>query len=225
MVSARASTQDRENLAARINSEFNARHQRGDNQRLDREVVEQHAGSVRRATANGRGSSTMTGRWTNRRFCLKPRASCSPRRAAPGDPGVRALCRAGAWLAGAETMARAKPCRRPGVRQRLRLTDEIEAAGPLPEPSGIGQFLFCRATALQGLGRTNEATACIEGFSPSIRTSPKYSAVAAQLHLQSGRYQAALAVLDRLLSSNPATRSCCPTKAWPRWGWRNTRPP
>src|SRR5208337_5325284 len=46
----------------------------------------------------------------------------------------------------------------------LELTDRVRAAGPPQDPVGLAQLLVCRTTALQGLGRTNEAAACLASF-------------------------------------------------------------
>jgi tetratricopeptide (TPR) repeat protein len=85
----------------------------------------------------------------------------------------------------------------------LDLTDEFEAAGLPKDGTGLAQYLFCRATALEGLGRTNDATGCIEAFVTQHPEQAEVLSIAAQLHLQSAQYEPALAVLDRLLSREP----------------------
>ena len=67
----------------------------------------------------------------------------------------------------------------------------------------MAQLLFCRATALEGLGRTNEAAACIDAFVTQHQEQAEVLSIAAQLYLQSMQYQPALAVLDRLLDREP----------------------
>ena len=85
----------------------------------------------------------------------------------------------------------------------LRLTEDIQTLGLSQDAAGMAQLLFCRATALEGLGRTNEAVACIENFVTQHPEQAEVLSVAAQLYLQGTQYQPALAVLERMLSREP----------------------
>ncbi len=193
-----------ENLAARINSEFNARRQRGDSQRLDRKLIEQQYLDLFMSHRKWEEVITDDGPVDEPSFLLETArvllASGRPYQAI--QEFARCAELAPGWLEPKLWRAQSHLAVRE-FASASRLTDEIEAAGPLPDPSGIGQFLFCRATALQGLGRTNEATACIERCLAQYPDQPEVLAVASRLHLQNGRYQAALAVLDRLLDFEP----------------------
>jgi tetratricopeptide (TPR) repeat protein len=67
----------------------------------------------------------------------------------------------------------------------------------------LAQLLMCRTTALQGLGRTNEAAACLESFISQYREQADVLSAAAELLEQNEQYMQELAVLDEVLSREP----------------------
>jgi tetratricopeptide (TPR) repeat protein len=193
-----------ENLAARINLEFNGRRQQGDKQRLDRESIEKqfldlfashrkwewvlnNDGPVDEPTFLFETARVLLGAGEPRQ-AIWELARCAELAPDWLEPKL--------WRAQGHVAVRE-------FASALRLTEEIEAAGKPSEASDIAQFVFCRATALQGLGRTNEFAACIESFVGQQPEQPEVLSAAAQLYLQSGQYQPALVVLDRLLAREP----------------------
>jgi tetratricopeptide (TPR) repeat protein len=95
----------------------------------------------------------------------------------------------------------------------LQVTDGLETIQPPWHATGLSQLLYFRATALFGLGRTNEATTLLERFIHDHADSPKVLSTAAHLLLRSQRYALALGVLDRLLKNDPANTELLSNKA------------
>jgi len=85
----------------------------------------------------------------------------------------------------------------------LELTERIQASGPPQDGAGLAQLLMCRTTALQGLGRTNEAGAYLESFISQYREHGDVLSTAAELLEQNGQYRKELAVLDEVVSREP----------------------
>ncbi len=83
------------------------------------------------------------------------------------------------------------------------LTERVQTAGPPQDGLGLAQLLMCRTTALQGLGRTNEAAACLEGFISQHRDQADVLATAADLLEQNRQWKKELAVLEAELSHEP----------------------
>jgi tetratricopeptide (TPR) repeat protein len=193
-----------DNLAARINLEFNERYQRGDGRRLDRESVEKQLldlfaryRSWERVINDNGPVDEPTFLFETARVLL---ARGEPRQAI--EEFARCAELAPDWLEPKLWQAQGHIAVRE-FASASRLTEQIEAAGGSQEGSCIAQFLFCRAAALAGLGRTNEAAACIERSITQHPEQPEVLSVAVQLYLQSGQYQPALTVLDRLLAREP----------------------
>jgi tetratricopeptide (TPR) repeat protein len=85
----------------------------------------------------------------------------------------------------------------------LGLTDSISGSTPPKAAQGWADLLFYRATALRGLGRTNEAAACIEDFISRFRDQDAVVTTAAQLYAQGRKWEPELALLDELLARQP----------------------
>ena len=85
----------------------------------------------------------------------------------------------------------------------LEVTDVIERAGRPEEGQSLARLLECRATALRGLGRTNDAAACIESFLTQHTNHGEVLSVAADLYEWNAQFDKELALLDRLLESEP----------------------
>jgi len=83
----------------------------------------------------------------------------------------------------------------------LRLAESISASSPPRDAMEESRVVSCRARALHGLGRREEAEACIGSF--ASRHPPDVLSNAAQLYLQYKQYGPALILLDHLLSREP----------------------
>ena len=86
----------------------------------------------------------------------------------------------------------------------LQLTDAPQTAQSQADLTGLSQLLYFRATALFGLGRTNEAVATVASFIQAHPDSPEALSTAATLFLLNQQYAPAVGVLDRLLKTDPA---------------------
>jgi tetratricopeptide (TPR) repeat protein len=193
-----------ENLATRINLEFNQRHQRGEKERLDLELVEKEFLHLFARHRNWEAVINDNGPVDEPTFLFETGRVLL----AGGRPhqAIRELARCAdlapdwleprLWLAQGHVAAQE-------FASALHVTDAIEASSPPRDGTGIAQLLFCRSTALQGLGRTNEAGNCINAFVTQHPEQAEVLSIAAQLYLQSLQFQPALAVLDRLLNREP----------------------
>ena len=192
------------NLAARINLEFNTRHQRGETRRLDLEAVQKQFLDIFAAYRNWQAVINADGPVDEPTFLFetgrawlaggKLRQAISEfARCAELAPDWQAPK---LWLAQGHVAVRE-------FASALHLTDRIQSEGLPGDGAGLAQFLFCRAKALEGLGRTNEALACVEGLVAQHPEEAELLTVAGQLYLQSAQYQPALGVLERLLGREP----------------------
>ncbi len=203
-----------ENLAARINLQFNESRGRGTPQRLDLEAVQKEFLHLFGRHRRWEGVMSEDGPVDEPTFLFETArvllAGSRPRQA------IREFARcadlAPDWLAPKLWLAQAHITAR-DFGSAVRLTHELEVAGLPQDESSLAQFLFCRATALQGLGQTNEATACIQNLLARHPEKPEVLATAAQLYLQARQYQAALAVLEGLLAREPANPELLSNKA------------
>ena len=193
-----------ENLSARINLEFNERHRRSERQPLDRELVQQELlnlftryhnwesavndnGPLDEPTFLFETGKSLLARG-NRRQAAEAFARCA--RLAPGwrEPNL--------WLA--QTLLNERD-----FAGALRIAEQVQAAEMPSDGSGLAQLLFCRATALRGLNRTNEAARCISDFVAGHPEQEEVLSIAARLYLQQMEYQPALGVFDQLLHHEP----------------------
>jgi tetratricopeptide (TPR) repeat protein len=192
------------NLAARINLEFNRRHQQSDSARLDRESVEKEFFDLFAKHRNWEGVLNDDGPVDEPTFLFESArvllAGGKPRQAI--EEFARCAELAPGWLEPKLWLAQARVAARE-FASVLQVTHDIEAAHQSLAGSELAQFVFCQAAALEGLGRTNEVAACIEGFVSRHSEEPEVLSVAAQLYLRTGQYQPALAILDRMLTREP----------------------
>jgi len=116
------------------------------------------------------------------------------------------------WLA--PRLALAKICVSAGDFARgLQLTDALQSAQSQADATGLNQLFYLRATALFGLGRTNESVTAVTSF---VRDHPESSdalSTAANLFLLNQQYPLAVATLDRLLKKDPANTELLSNKA------------
>ena len=193
-----------ENLAARINLEFNSRRRRGDPRRLDLEAAHKEFLHLFGRHRKWEGVINDDGPTDEPTFLFETArvllAGGRPRQA------IREFARctdlAPDWLEPKLWLAQAHVAARE-FASAWRVTRDLEAAGLPQQESGLAQFLFCQATALMGLGQTNEAAACLQRFVTRHPEKTEVLSTAAQLYLQSRQYQPALAVLERLLAREP----------------------
>jgi tetratricopeptide (TPR) repeat protein len=80
----------------------------------------------------------------------------------------------------------------------LETADRMQQSRPQDGP-GLSSVLECRVMALRGLGRTNEATACLESFIAQPDDQTAVLSAAADLYSQAGQFEKEVALLDRLL--------------------------
>jgi tetratricopeptide (TPR) repeat protein len=86
----------------------------------------------------------------------------------------------------------------------LAWTDRLQASSPLLDTTGRSQLLLCRATALKGLGRTNDAAACIASFANQYREQSEVLSGAVSLFEQNLQFEDELILLDELTRNEPA---------------------
>lgn len=96
----------------------------------------------------------------------------------------------------------------------LELVDRIQATGAPQDGTGVSELLLCRTTALRGLGRTNEAAACVESFVKQYRERGEVLSIAADIYAQNLQFEGALTVLDELLKNEPDNVQVLATKGW-----------
>ena len=193
-----------ENNFAQINSDFNTRHQNGDPARLEpaaaqaavKEILARHGNWREALRFNGpvdepalvirTGRVLLAGgneRQAAREFLRA--AELTPDWAAPR-----------LWLAQAFIKLRV-------YDRALEQLDQAQALGEPTAAEGLAQTLNCRATALQGLGQTNQANAFIEEFVGRHRDQEEVLATAIDLYDQSKQFEKELATLDELLQKKP----------------------
>ena len=200
----RAVALDPANLAARINLEYNERYQAGDSRRLNQESTQEQFLDLFAARRNWEAVTDDCGTVDEPTFLFETGRALLARGKDRQAAAELARCAELApqwlepklWLAQAEVGSG-------DFADALRLADTIQTSGPVPDGAGLAQLLYCRATALQGLGQTNEAAACVDGFVARHPQQAALLSVAVQLHLEGRRYESALALLDQLLKLDP----------------------
>ena len=202
------------NLAAQINLEFNQRCRDGNRQRLDLESVQKRFLDLFARHRKWEAVINDDGPVDEPTFLFETARVLLVN----GNPhqAIRAFARcadlAPDWLEPKLWLAQAHLAVRE-FASALELTDGMAVSGLPQDGTGSAQFLFCRATALGGLGRTNEAAACIDAFVAQHQEQAEVLSIAAQLYLQSMQYPPALAVLDRLLHREPQNPELLSNKA------------
>ena len=85
----------------------------------------------------------------------------------------------------------------------LELTADISSSDARLTGAGRAQLLLGRATAMCGLGRTNEATLYLENFVREQGTNRPVLTVAANLYAANAQFERALELRDTLLQGDP----------------------
>jgi tetratricopeptide (TPR) repeat protein len=198
----RALKLDPENLAARINVEFNERWQRGDKSRLDRvasrfqELFAKYGNWAGILNANGPvdepsflfEQASMFFGSRNYRQALRDFARCAD--LAPEWPAPKLWLALGFLDDGDFASA-------------LEMTSSIEAACPPADGPGLAQLLFCKTSAMRGLGDTNHAAECFSTFINTHRQQSETLRCAADVFEQNQRFKEELALVDELLARTP----------------------
>ena len=204
-----------ESLAARINSEFNQRCQRGDRSRLDAALMEKefpdlfgHSrnwgeilsqdGPVDEPTYLFEAARTYLAGGHNRQAAREFRRCAE---LAPAWPEPRL------WLALNYIDLR-------DFASALEQTDHIQASAPPRNGAGLARLMMCHTTALQGLGRTNEADACIESFVREYREREDVLLTAAEVCGNNRQFRGELGVLGELLRREPHDVKLLARKGW-----------
>src|SRR5205807_2260931 len=96
----------------------------------------------------------------------------------------------------------------------LETLDRIEAGSASRDSDGIAELLLCRTTALRGLGRTNDATACVECFINQYHQRVQLMSLAADIYAQNLQFEGALMFLNALLADDPHDLKALGAKGW-----------
>ena len=192
------------NLAAAINATYNARRQHGAKSRLTvREAREEFPGQFKQrdnwvAVLNEDGPvDEPTFLVQSGRVFLESRNN---RQAAGAF--ARSAELAPDWLAPKLWLAESYIALG-SFSNVLVLTKRVEAVGPPQNGRGLAQVLYCRATALRGLGRTNDAADCIDNFVLQQGKHNEVLSVAATLYAANAEFGREISVLDELLKRKP----------------------
>ena len=188
------------NLAAHINLAFNQRCLQGDKKRLDGPAMEKQLqelfGKYRNwaeiLSANGpideptflfqAAQTLLAGR--HNRQAARELARCTELAPDWLEPKL--------WLALSHIDLR-------DFAGALELTERIQSSGQAQDETGLAQLLFCRTTALRGLGHTNEASASLASFLGQHREERGLLTRVAEVYADNKDYEDALAVLEPLL--------------------------
>ena len=192
------------NLTARINARYNQQCQRGDRQRLQAAAVEREYDDLFTAYRDWAEILGANGPLDEPTFLLAAaqvmRQGANYRQAA----GDFARCGelAPEWVEPKLWLALSYIDLR-DFASALEMTEGVQTAGPPRDAAGLAQLLMYRTTALQGLGRTNEAAACLEGFISQHRGAAEVLSTAADLLEANEQFRRELAILEELLSQEP----------------------
>ncbi len=193
-----------ENLSARINLEYAERCQRGDRTRLNIVSVEHELSDLFTKRKDWRATLSADGPVDEPSFLFRTGRALL----AQGGlrQGVEAFARSAAlapdwaapklWLAQSYVQLRE-------FAAALEVTDHIQPPNLPPDGAGLARLLDCRATALRGLGRTNDAARCIESFVNQFAKHDEVLLVAAELYALAQQFEAGLALLEELLKREP----------------------
>jgi tetratricopeptide (TPR) repeat protein len=192
------------NLASRINLLYNQHHRQGDRARLDPKAVETQFHDLFVKYGNWPEVLTVGGPVDEPTFLL--RTGRVMYRGGNDRQAARAFARCAElepdwpapqlWLAGSYL--------RLGEFDRaLELSDRIQAFSDRMEGSALVDLLDCSVTALRRLGRTNEATTCIESYIGKYWKQDEVVSGAADLYAETGQWMEAMTLLDELLKRDP----------------------
>jgi tetratricopeptide (TPR) repeat protein len=203
------------NLPARINAIYNRQCQGGDKRPLDGAAVERELRESFESYRNWADILDADGPVDEPTFLLRTAhaflAGGDYRQAAREFTRCSELAPGWAepklWLAlsyiGLQDFARA-----------LAATEQAQASAPPQDAGGLAELMTCQTTALQGLGRTNEAAACLETFLRQYHDRREVLSAAADVLEQNRQYRKELSVIDALLARDPNDVSLLAQKGW-----------
>jgi len=204
-----------DNLAAQINAKYNQQRRQGDKTRLEGAAVEKELQDMFRKYRNWGEILNANGPVDEPTFLLRAAQVLLPggnyRQAT--EEFARCGELAPEWAEPKLWLALSYIGRR-DFASALELTERIRTSGPPQDGAGLAQLLMCRTTALQGLGRTNEAAVCLESFISQYREHADVLSTAAELLGQNSQFGKELAVLDELLSREPHDLKLLAKKGW-----------
>ncbi len=200
----RALDLDPASLAAQINLEYNQRRQRGDDTRLPREFVE-----ARFTGQSGRYRAWTAAAEANGPFD-EPTSLFSVAATMVGEGEynlaaaefARCAQLAPDWLDAGIGLAQIRVILG-DYAGALQLAAGLDASKTVRDPMDEAKIVCCRAAALKGLGRGDEAGASVDGFARQHHERAEVLTAAAELYLQCERYGPAVELLDRLLEREP----------------------
>ena len=195
------------NLAARINLEFNERYQHGGRDRLEAEAFEtQFAPLFAKYRAWG-AALEDNGPVDEPTFLLRTAAWLRSGRNYVQAAGEFTRCAelAPGWLEPKLGLAECKAAVG-DFDAALRMIDNLQIANPPQTEVDEARVSLCRANALQGLGRREEASTCVAKLATEHAGQPEVLATAVRLCLQGEQYAQALTLLEALLQREPNSR-------------------
>jgi tetratricopeptide (TPR) repeat protein len=83
------------------------------------------------------------------------------------------------------------------------VTEQLHVSGGLKDGPALAHLLQCRVSSLKGLGRTNEATICIESYVTQFATQKEVVSTAAELYGESRQFEKEHRLLEELLKAEP----------------------
>ena len=188
-----------DNLSAQINLLYNERWQSGDKSRLNQDKVEDQFRPQFEKYRNWEGALRDNGLVDEPTFLFEAARVLAtggyPRQAV--TEFRRCVELAPDWLEPKLWLAQTWVALQ-DFEQALRVTESVPVI-PAQNQTSQAQLMFSRAVSLQGLGRTNEANACIERFVSQQQGQTEVLSTAAQLYLRTMQFGPALAILDRLV--------------------------
>jgi len=193
-----------ENLTAHINLKYAEQCQHGNNTRLDPALVQNEFSDLFAKHNNWHGIVQANGPVDEPSFLFRAGRlllSGGNRRQAVAE-FTRCVELVSDWPAPKLWLAQSHIQLR-DFASALEVTDGIERTGRPHDGQGLARLLECRATALRGLGRTNEAAACIESFVTQYAKQAEVLSVAADLYEWNTQFTKELALLDELLAREP----------------------
>ncbi len=193
-----------DNLSAQINALYNERWQRGEKTRLDGVTVEHQFRDLFARYNNWAEVLGADGPVDEPTFLFRTARILLPGRNYRQAAMWFARCAelAPEWVPPKLRLAESYLGLR-NFSKALEVTDAIQTSGRQLGGPGLADLLFSRVTALRELGRTNEATACIESFVGRCREHGEVLATAANLYAASGQLVQALDLVDELLKRDP----------------------
>lgn len=193
-----------ENLCAHINLEYNEHWQRGDKARLNPSTIQKQFGEIFARQNDWREVLSDFGPVDEPTFLFRTgRAFLANRNTRlAGSAFQRSSDLAPDWPAPKLWLAQSL-IDQGNFAEALKVSESFQQANRPQDGGGLAQLLHCRATALQGLGRTNEIAPCIQTFVREDGKHLEVLAAAADAYAQNGLHEQQLAVIEDLLKREP----------------------